>query len=95
VASTIKECEVQALLDCGLDLIIGSRLLKPDSQINNRNINSGDAKGHPSQLPIKCRKHLANSLRRKWAVTSQLNKRANNYRKQCNTSHYIKLTGIN
>jgi hypothetical protein len=58
------------LLDCGLDLIIGSRLLKPDSQINNRDINSGDTESHPGQLSIKGGKHLADSLRRIQAVRS-------------------------
>lgn len=50
-------------LDGSLDLIIGSRLLKPNSQINNRNIDSGDTESHSSQLSIEGRKHLANSLR--------------------------------
>ena len=49
-------------LDSSLNLIIGCWLRKSNSQINNRNINSGNTEGHSSQLSVKLWEHLANSL---------------------------------
>ena len=58
-ATTLR---MQNSLDRSLDLIIGSRLLESNGQINNRNINSGDTESHSCQLSIEGRKHLANGL---------------------------------
>jgi len=56
------QCQKASSLDRSLDFIIGGRLLKPNSQINNRNINGRDTERHSSQLSIKDRKHFADSL---------------------------------
>lgn len=50
------------LLDSCLNLIIGCWLLKPDSQINDRDIHGWNTESHTSQLSIESRKHLADSL---------------------------------
>lgn len=53
-----------SLLDGIFNLIISGLLLKSHSEINHRNINSGNTESHSCQLPIQCRQHFTNSLQK-------------------------------
>merc|ERR1719300_1183017 len=53
---------LRCLLDLSTNFLIGSRFLKSDSQINNRNIRSWHTECHSSQFSIEGRNDFANSL---------------------------------
>jgi len=50
------------LLDDSLDLLIGGRLGKAGSQVNNRDVGGRDTEGHTSQLAVQVGDDLADSL---------------------------------
>jgi len=49
-------------LEGSLDLVVGGRLGQTSSQVDNRDIGSGDTEGHTGQLAVQVRDDLADSL---------------------------------
>jgi len=62
VAEDALEFTLRSLLDSSADLVIGGLLLELAGQIDDRDIESGNTEGHTSELTLKRRNNLGNSL---------------------------------
>jgi len=52
---------LRGLLDDGLDLVVGGRLLQADGEVDDRHIDSGDTESHAGELALKLGKNDTNS----------------------------------
>ena len=59
---TLELLGLGGLLDDGLDLVVRSALLDPDSQVDNGDIGGGDSESHTGKFTVELGDDLADSL---------------------------------
>jgi hypothetical protein len=53
---------LRGFLNLGADLVIGSICIQFDSQVNSRNVHSGDSEGHTCEFPLERRDNFSYSF---------------------------------